>query len=90
MKYLNHFFFILYIKIVFYILYRMPRHDLIDKFDDEDVFIQMQYEIENLKQQISQLKEFGEIQVSINSKQARQIRQLVLENEKLNEYIKDN
>jgi hypothetical protein len=68
----------------------MPRHDFIDKFDDEDVFIQMQYEIENLKQQISQLKEFGEIQVSINSKQARQIRQLVLENEKLNEYIKDN
>jgi hypothetical protein len=68
----------------------MPRHDIYDKFDDEDVFIQMQYEIENLKQQISQLKEFGEIQVSINSKQARQIRQLVLENEKLNEYIKDN
>ena len=68
----------------------MPRHDIYDKFDDEDVFIQMQYEIENLKQQISQLKEFGEIQVSINSKQARQIRQLVLENEKLNQYIKDN
>ena len=68
----------------------MPRHDFIDKFDDEDVFIQMQYEIENLKQQIRQLKEFGEIQVSINSKQAIQIRQLVLENEKLNEYIKDN
>jgi len=68
----------------------MPRHDIYDKFDDEDVFIQMQYEIENLKQQIRQLKEFGEIQVSINSKQARQIRQLVLENEKLNEYIKDN
>ena len=68
----------------------MPRHDFIDKFDDEDVFVQMQYEIENLKQQIRQLKEFGEIQVSINSKQARQIRQLVLENEKLNEYIKDN
>ena len=68
----------------------MPRHDIYDIFDDEDVFVQMQYEIENLKQQISQLKEFGEIQVSINSKQARQIRQLVLENEKLNEYIKDN
>ena len=68
----------------------MPKHDFIDKFDDEDVFVQMQYEIENLKQQIRQLKEFGEIQVSINSKQARQIRQLVLENEKLNEYIKDN
>ena len=68
----------------------MPRLDFIDKFDDEDVFVQMQYEIENLKQQIRQLKEFGEIQVSINSKQARQIRQLVLENEKLNEYIKDN
>jgi len=68
----------------------MPRHDIYDKFDDEDVFIQMQYEIENLKQQIRQLKEFGEIQVSINSKQARQIRQLVLENEKLNQYIKDN
>ena len=68
----------------------MPRHDIYDKFDDEDVFIQMQYEIENLKQQISQLKEFGIIQVQINSKQARQIRQLVNENEKLNEYIKDN
>jgi hypothetical protein len=68
----------------------MPRHDIYDKFDDEDVLVQMEYEIENLKQQISQLKEFGEIQVSINSKQARQIRQLVLENEKLNEYIKDN
>jgi flagellar biosynthesis/type III secretory pathway protein FliH len=68
----------------------MPRHDIYDKFDDEDVFVQMQYEIENLKQQIRQLKEFGEIQVSINSKQARQIRQLVLENEKLHEYIKDN
>jgi hypothetical protein len=68
----------------------MPKHDIYDKFDYEDVFIQMQYEIENLKQQIRQLKEFGEIQVSINSKQARQIRQLVLENEKLNEYIKDN
>jgi hypothetical protein len=90
MKFLNQFLYILYIKIFFYILYRMPRHDIYDKFDDEDVFIQMQYEIENLKQQISQLKEFGEIQVSINSKQARQIRQLVLENEKLNEYIKDN
>ena len=68
----------------------MPRHDIYDKFDDEDVFVQMEYEIENLKQQIRQLKEFGEIQDSINSKQARQIRQLVLENEKLNEYIKDN
>jgi hypothetical protein len=68
----------------------MPRHDIYDKFDDEDVFIQMQYEIENLKQQISQLKEFGSIQVSINSKQARQIRQLVLENEKLHEYINNN
>jgi hypothetical protein len=68
----------------------MPKHDIYDKFDYEDVFIQMQYEIENLKQQIRQLKEFGSIQVSINSKQARQIRQLVLENEKLNEYIKDN
>tara|TARA_R100000734_G_C3294889_1_gene86187 strand:- start:116 stop:328 length:213 start_codon:yes stop_codon:yes gene_type:complete len=68
----------------------MPRHDFIDKFDDEDVFIQMEYEIENLKQQIRQLKEFGEIQVSINTKQARQIRQLVNENEKLNKYIKDS
>ena len=68
----------------------MPRHYIYDNFDDEDVLVQMQYEIENLKQQIRQLKEFGEIQVSINSKQARQIRQLVLENEKLNEYIKDN
>jgi len=68
----------------------MPRHDTYDNFDDEDVLVQMQYEIENLKQQIRQLKEFGEIQVSINSKQARQIRQLVLENEKLHEYINNN
>ena len=65
----------------------MPRHDFIDKFDDEDVFIQMEYEIENLKQQIRQLKEFGETQVSINTKQARQIRQLVNENEKLKKYV---
>ena len=66
----------------------MPRHDFIDKFDDEDVFIQMEYEIKNLKEQINQLKTFGETQVSINSKQARQIRQLVNENEKLNDHIK--
>jgi phage shock protein A len=66
----------------------MPRHDFIDKFDDEDTFIQMEYEIKNLKEQIKQLKTFGETQVFLNSKQARQIRQLVNENEKLNEHIK--
>lgn len=66
----------------------MPRHDFIDKFDDEDTFIQMEYEIKNLKEQIKQLKTFGETQVSINSKQARQIRQLVNENEKLTQHIK--
>jgi len=67
----------------------MPKHDFIDKFDYEDVFIQMEYEIKNLKEQIKQLKTFGEIQVQINSKQAFQIRQLVNENEKLHQYIKD-
>jgi len=67
----------------------MPKHDFIDKFDNEDIFIQMEYEIKNLKEQIKQLKTFGEIQVKINSKQAFQIRQLVNENEKLHQYIKD-
>ncbi len=82
MKFLNHLLYIIYKDFILYI-YRMPKHDFIDKFDDEDVFIQMEYEIENLKEQIKQLKTFGEIQVQINSKQAFQIRQLVNENEKL-------
>tara|TARA_R100000734_G_C3309880_1_gene100601 strand:- start:744 stop:956 length:213 start_codon:yes stop_codon:yes gene_type:complete len=67
----------------------MPRHDFIDKFDDEDVFIQMEYEIKNLKEQIKQLKTFGETQVSINLKQERQLRQLVNENERLYKHIKN-
>jgi len=51
---------------------------LMEKLEDEN---------ENLKMQVKQLKKFGEIQVGINSKQARQIRQLVNENEKLNDYV---
>jgi len=50
--------------------------------------LKLEDENENLKMQVKQLKTFGEIQVGINSKQARQIRKLVNENEKLNEYIK--
>jgi len=67
----------------------MPKHNFIEKIDFEDVVYSYEREIENLKEQINQLKQFGELQVSINSKQARQIRQLVLENEKLHEYIKE-
>jgi len=50
--------------------------------------LKLEDENENLKLQVKQLKKFGEIQVGINSKQARQIRDLVNENEKLNEHIK--
>jgi len=49
--------------------------------------IKLEDENENLKIQIKQLKTFGEIQVEINNKQSRQIRQLVNENERLNQYI---
>lgn len=49
--------------------------------------IKVEDENENLKIQIKQLKTFGEIQVEINNKQSRQIRQLVNENERLNQYI---
>lgn len=45
--------------------------------------IKVEDENENLKIQIKQLKTFGEIQVEINNKQSRQIRQLVNENERL-------
>jgi len=50
--------------------------------------LKLEDENENLKVQVKQLKKFGEIQVGINSKQVRQIRKLVNENEKLNEHIK--
>jgi len=50
--------------------------------------LKLEDENENLKVQVKQLKKFGEIQVGINSKQARQIRDLVSENEKLNDYVK--
>ena len=50
--------------------------------------LKLEDENENLKMQVKQLKKFGEIQVGINSKQARQIRDLVSENEKLNDYVK--
>jgi DNA-dependent RNA polymerase auxiliary subunit epsilon len=50
--------------------------------------LKLEDENENLKVQVKQLKNFGEIQVGLNGKQARQIRQLVNENEKLNEHIK--
>ena len=49
--------------------------------------IKVEDENENLKIQIKQLKRFGEIQVEINNKQSRQIRRLVNENERLNQYI---
>jgi len=50
--------------------------------------LKLEDENENLKVQVKQLKKFGEIQVGLNSKQSRQIRQLVNENEKLNDYVK--
>jgi len=50
--------------------------------------LKLEDENENLKLQVKQLKKFGEIQVALNSKQARQIRQLVNENEKLNDYVR--
>lgn len=62
----------------------MPKHG----FDLEIDYDIIENEIENLKTQIKQLKHFGEIQVQINSKQSKQIRDLVNENEKLYEHIK--
>lgn len=62
----------------------MPKHGM-DLEIDYDI---IENEIENLKTQIKQLKHFGEIQVQINSKQSKQIRDLVNENEKLYEHIK--
>ncbi len=50
--------------------------------------LKLEDENENLKVQVKQLKNFGEIQVGLNGKQARQIRQLVNENEKLNDYVR--
>lgn len=50
--------------------------------------LKLEDENENLKVQVKQLKKFGEIQVGLNGKQARQIRQLVNENEKLNDYVR--
>ena len=49
--------------------------------------LKLEDENENLRLQIKQLKKFGEIQVAINSKQVRQIRQLVNENEILKKYV---
>ena len=49
--------------------------------------LKLEDENENLKVQVKQLKTFGEIQVGINSKQVRQIRQLVNENEILKKYV---
>jgi len=49
--------------------------------------LKLEDENENLKVQVKQLKKFGEIQVVLNSKQARQIRQLVNENEILRKYV---
>jgi len=58
----------------------------LDKMSER--LLKLEDENENLKVQVKQLKNFGEIQVGINSKQARQIRQLVNENEKLNDYVR--
>lgn len=64
----------------------MPKHGM-DLEIDYDI---IENEIENLKTQIKQLKHFGEIQVQINSKQSKQIRDLVNENEKLKKYVDIN
>lgn len=64
----------------------MPKHGM-DLEIDYDI---IENEIENLKTQIKQLKHFGEIQVQINSKQSKQIRDLVNENIKLKKYVDIN
>ncbi len=58
----------------------------LDKMSER--LLKLEDENENLKIQVKQLKNFGEIQVGLNGKQARQIRQLVNENEKLNDYVR--
>jgi hypothetical protein len=67
----------------------MPKHDLYqyEKLDFEDIVSGYELEIKNLKEQISQLKNFGIEQVKQNNKQGLQIRELVNENEKLDKYI---
>tara|TARA_S200002703_G_scaffold104434_2_gene90604 strand:+ start:1291 stop:1509 length:219 start_codon:yes stop_codon:yes gene_type:complete len=68
----------------------MSKHGMDLKIDYEDVIESFENEIQNLKTQIKQLKHFGEIQVQINSKQSKQIRDLVNENIKLKKYVDIN
>lgn len=71
----------------YYLLMNNIEYDL-DKMAER--LIKLEDENENLKVQVAQLKEFGIIQVEINNKQSKQIRELVNENEKLFEYIKSS
>ncbi len=71
----------------YYLLMNNIEYDL-DKMAER--LIKLEDENENLKVQVAQLKEFGIIQVEINNKQSKQIRELVNENEKLFEYIKNS
>ena len=70
---------------LYYLIMNNINYDL-NKFNER--FNKIQDENINLKEQIKQLKHFGEEQVKLNIKQSKQIRQLVNENEKLNDYIK--
>tara|TARA_R110000772_G_scaffold161677_1_gene272796 strand:- start:1221 stop:1427 length:207 start_codon:yes stop_codon:yes gene_type:complete len=47
----------------------------------------MEDQIEHLKTQIKQLKEFGEMQVALNNKQALWVKELLLENQKMCEIL---
>jgi hypothetical protein len=47
----------------------------------------MEDEIHHLKTQIKQLKEFGEMQVALNNKQALWVKELLLEHEKMCEIL---
>ena len=71
----------------YYLLMNNIEYDL-DKMAER--LIKLEDENENLKVQVAQLKQFGIIQVDINNKQSKQIRELVNENEKLFEYIKNS
>jgi len=81
-----YFWFKMYIKKM--LLYYIMNNIEFDLNKMSERLLKLEDENENLKVQVKQLKKFGEIQVGINSKQARQIRDLVSENEKLNDYVK--
>jgi DNA-dependent RNA polymerase auxiliary subunit epsilon len=81
-----YFWFKMYIKKM--LLYYIMNNIEFDLNKMSERLLKLEDENENLKVQVKQLKKFGEIQVGLNSKQSRQIRQLVNENEKLNDYVK--